>query len=29
MYYHIFNDLAELIGRDLAEKIGQGIFSKH
>ena len=26
--YHIFNNLAELINGDLAEKIGRGIFSK-
>ena len=28
MSYHIFNDLAELLNRYLAAKIGQGIFSK-
>ena len=28
MSYHIFNNLAELLNRDLAAKIGRGIFSK-
>ena len=28
MSYTIFNDLEELLNRDLAAKIGQGIFSK-
>ena len=28
MYYHRFNNLAELINVDLAAKIGRGIFSK-
>ena len=28
MSYHIFNNLAELLNRDLAAKIWQGIFSK-
>ena len=28
MSYHRFNNLAELLNRDLAAKIGQGIFSK-
>ena len=29
MSYHIFNNIAELLNRDLAEKIGRGIFSKY
>ena len=28
MSYHIFNNLAELLDRDLAARIGRGIFSK-
>ena len=28
MFYHRFNNLAELLNGDLAAKIGQGIFSK-
>ena len=29
MSYHIFNNLEELLNRDLPAKIGRGIFSKY